>query len=169
MKDRPILVVGLNPVIQKTLLFDRLTEGEVNRTSRHRLDASGKGMNVARVLAQLGVSTLHVTHAGGLFRDIFLRMARQEGIGLLCADSGSEIRQCVSSSTKKQHVVTEIVENRNPWVRRRMRTSDPCSPMPSGRSPRSPSAAPRPRDTGRTSSPGWYGNLYPKGRSSSLT
>lgn len=114
MKDRPILVVGLNPVIQKTLLFDRLTEGEVNRTSRHRLDASGKGMNVARVLAQLGVSTLHVTHAGGLFRDIFLRMARQEGIGPLCADSGSEIRQCVSLVNEEQHVVTEIVEESEP-------------------------------------------------------
>jgi fructose-1-phosphate kinase PfkB-like protein len=38
----------MNPTLQKTLLFPSLAIDEVNRTERHWLDASGKGVNVSR-------------------------------------------------------------------------------------------------------------------------
>ena len=48
------LSVCLNPTLQKTLSFSSIVPGKVNRTGVHRLDVSGKGINVTRILTQLG-------------------------------------------------------------------------------------------------------------------
>ena len=49
-----ILTVTLNPALDLSIRIDALRPGEVNRTEGTRLDAAGKGINVARVLAGLG-------------------------------------------------------------------------------------------------------------------
>jgi tagatose 6-phosphate kinase len=49
-----ILVVGLSPAWQRTLVFDSVRLGAVNRARYVRETASGKGVNVARVAHQLG-------------------------------------------------------------------------------------------------------------------
>lgn len=110
MKKNGILVIGLNPVMQRTLILDHLHEGEVNRTSSHRMDISGKGMNVARVLTELKAPVTHISHAGGVYREIFLDMARAEGIKPLLADSMIEIRQCHTLINLEYNIATEIVE-----------------------------------------------------------
>lgn len=48
------LVVCLNPTFQRTVTLDHLECGEVNRGTAARLDASGKGVNTARVLVAGG-------------------------------------------------------------------------------------------------------------------
>lgn len=53
-----ILCVGLTPAWQRTMEFDRLRVGEVNRATRVTLTASGKGTNVARVLRTLGADVV---------------------------------------------------------------------------------------------------------------
>ncbi len=78
-----VLVVCLNPTLQKTLVFSSLREGEVNRTPTYYLDASGKGVNVARVLGQLGIESVHLTHAGGMFREVFITLAEQDGLRMV--------------------------------------------------------------------------------------
>ena len=60
-----ILVVSLSPAWQRTLEFDRLALGEVNRAKRVIETASGKGVNVARVAKQLGADVLLLTVLGG--------------------------------------------------------------------------------------------------------
>jgi 1-phosphofructokinase len=49
-----ILTLTLNPALDLSLRLEVLRPGEVNRTESTRLDAAGKGINVARVLAGLG-------------------------------------------------------------------------------------------------------------------
>lgn len=51
----PVLTVTLNPALDKTVTVDGFAEGRVNRVSGVRLDAGGKGINVAKVLQQFGV------------------------------------------------------------------------------------------------------------------
>jgi len=78
MKDKSkprFLVVCLNPTIQKTLVFKSLKLDAVNRAAEVRTDASGKGVNVARVLTQCGYPATHLTHAGGPNKDWFCRSA----------------------------------------------------------------------------------------------
>ncbi|MDC0707828.1 1-phosphofructokinase [Stigmatella sp. ncwal1] len=49
-----VLTLTLNPALDLALRLGEFRLGEVNRTESTRLDAAGKGINVARVLAGLG-------------------------------------------------------------------------------------------------------------------
>ncbi len=104
------LVVCLNPVIQKTLVFDGLELDHVNRAKTVRTDASGKGVNVTRVLSQLGAEVVHLTHAGGPNRDWFLSLAAADALDLRWVDSESEVRICTTVIDSKAHNATELVE-----------------------------------------------------------
>jgi fructose-1-phosphate kinase PfkB-like protein len=91
-------------------VLDRLTEGAVNRSAVHMLDAGGKGIDVARVLVQLGERVVHLTQAGGRNRELFLKLAASDGIQVRWIDSCSEIRFCYTLLSKEKHTTTEIVE-----------------------------------------------------------
>lgn len=49
-----VLTLTLNPALDLSASLERLTPGTVNRTRETHLTAAGKGVNVARVLADLG-------------------------------------------------------------------------------------------------------------------
>ena len=49
-----VLTISLNPALDLGIRLSQLTLGAVNRTESTRLDAAGKGVNVARVLVALG-------------------------------------------------------------------------------------------------------------------
>jgi fructose-1-phosphate kinase PfkB-like protein len=104
------LTVCLNPTIQKTLRFSSIVPGAVNRTGVHRLDVSGKGINVTRVLTQLGKKVLHLTQLGGVMRPLFLSLCEQDGLSVEWVESGSEIRFCYTVLTENDGAVTELVE-----------------------------------------------------------
>ncbi len=111
---RKFLVVCLNPAIQKTLVFDGLELDRVNRAKRMRTDASGKGVNVTRVLSQLGAEVLHLTHAGGPDRDWFLSLCAADGLDVKWVDSGSEVRFCSTVIDAGAKTATELVEEALP-------------------------------------------------------
>jgi len=67
-------------VIQKTIVLNSLKEGEVLRTREYYTHASGKGVNVSRILYQLGENVIHFTHAGGRDRKYFLDLAGSCGL-----------------------------------------------------------------------------------------
>ena len=120
------LTVCLNPTLQKTLRFSSIYPGTVNRTGDHRLDASGKGVNVTRVLTQLGKSALHLTQLGGSLRPLFLSLCEQDGLSVRWAESESQIRFCYTllsntdgafpgeNALPNENAVTELVEESEP-------------------------------------------------------
>lgn len=110
------LPVCLNPTLQKTLVLERLVENEVNRSAEYYLDASGKGVNVARVLTHLGEQAVHLTHLGGRNVDLFLDLAAADGVAIRWVDSSSEIRFCHTLVSTKAETTTEIVEEAAPVV-----------------------------------------------------
>ena len=61
-----IVTVTLNPALDQTVMLDTLKPGAVNRARSVRVDAGGKGVNVASCLADWG---LPVTATGLLGRD----------------------------------------------------------------------------------------------------
>lgn len=107
---KKFLAVCLNPVIQKTLAFDGLEIDRVNRARVVRTDASGKGVNVARVLSQSGADAVHLTHAGGPNRDWFLSLCAADGLSVEWVDSGSEVRICTTVIDRQARTATELVE-----------------------------------------------------------
>jgi len=104
------LAVCLNPTLQKTLVFSSARSGEVNRCLKSRLDASGKGVNVARVLGQLGQNCTHLTHAGGRFRRVFLDLAQATGVLVKAVDSKSAVRFCTTIIELETDATTELIE-----------------------------------------------------------
>ena len=118
-----VLTVCLNPTLQKTLCFSKIVPGTVNRTGVHRLDASGKGINVTRVLTQLGKKAVHLTQLGGVMRPLFLSLCEQDGLSVEWVESKSQIRFCYTILTEEDAVTngndtvfntTELVEESEP-------------------------------------------------------
>jgi len=100
----------MNPTLQKTLVFSGLVRDTVNRTGEYRLDASGKGINVSRVLVQLGKDCRHLTQLGGVFRPLFLELCARDGLGVEWVESYSPIRFCYTLLDRANKSVTELVE-----------------------------------------------------------
>lgn len=109
--DSGLLTICLNPVLQRTLAFPALRTGGVNRTEEHRVDASGKGINVARVLTQLGARATALTTAGGRFADCFLELVQRDGLTVERVDSGAEIRWCTTVIDRRARTTTELIES----------------------------------------------------------
>jgi len=110
MKKSSFLAVCMNPTMQKTLVFSGLVRDLVNRTNEYRLDASGKGVNVCRVLTQLGKEACHLTQLGGALRPLFLELCYRDGLRVEWAESASPIRFCFTIIDKEHKTVTELVE-----------------------------------------------------------
>jgi 1-phosphofructokinase/tagatose 6-phosphate kinase len=107
------LSICMNPTFQKTLCFKTVAADRVNRASLHRIDVSGKGINVTRVLTQLGKRAAHLTHLGGPLRDYFLSLCRSDGLDVRWVESGSAIRfcyTCIAGGGAAGRSVTELVE-----------------------------------------------------------
>jgi 1-phosphofructokinase/tagatose 6-phosphate kinase len=100
----------MNPTLQKTLVFSSFVPDRVNRTGEHRLDAAGKGIDVSRVLTQLGETCIHLTQLGGGFRDVFLELCGQDDVKVEWVESASPIRFCYTLINKGEGTVTELVE-----------------------------------------------------------
>ena len=112
-KTGAFLTVCLNPTLQKTLCFGRVVPGAVNRTAFYRLDASGKGINVARVLSQLGKKVIHLTQLGGVLRPLFLDLCEKDQLNVHWVESGSAIRFCYTVIDGIRSI-TELVEEAEP-------------------------------------------------------
>src|SRR3990172_12121735 len=66
-----IVTVTLNPAIDQTLVLPKFVAGDTIRVKRSRFDPGGKGINVSRVVRELGGESLAMGFApGGLGRYI---------------------------------------------------------------------------------------------------
>ncbi|MDO8670691.1 MAG: 1-phosphofructokinase [Dehalococcoidia bacterium] len=60
-----IITLTLNPAMDKTVFLDRLVVGEVNRAKESLIDPGGKGINVSRVIRELGQESLAMGFVSG--------------------------------------------------------------------------------------------------------
>ena len=110
MKKSYYLTVCLNPTIQKTLVLKETTYNEVNRVSESYLDASGKGINVTRILKQMGGKVRHLTHNSNSDSEGFLRMCNRDKLKVDVVKAPIQVRTCTTILTTNTKSVTEFVE-----------------------------------------------------------
>ncbi|MFW5784666.1 MAG: 1-phosphofructokinase family hexose kinase [Chitinispirillaceae bacterium] len=108
------LTICLNPTLQKTLLFDNFREDQVNRCGQLFLDASGKGVNVSRILQQLGQRVHHITQLGGRDKELFHGLTEQTEVTLSFVESDSQVRYCSTLLNRQSNTTTEIIEPTQP-------------------------------------------------------
>lgn len=78
--NKKIMTVTLNPCIDKTIVIHEFCEGGLNRAESVRVDAGGKGVNVAKVLKRFGAATLAVGVIGTSGGDLLLSELDERGI-----------------------------------------------------------------------------------------
>jgi 1-phosphofructokinase len=66
-----VITVTLNPAMDKTLAVDNYTLGKVNRAKSIRYDIGGKGINVSKVLINLGIQSTCTGFLGGIWERTF--------------------------------------------------------------------------------------------------
>lgn len=106
-----ILVAGLSPAWQQTILLDELRVGEVNRAREVHWCASGKVLNVAMALHRLGMPCQAISIAAGpvgaLLRNDFAR----QGAACEWIETSGNSRVCTTILEGGRKVTTELVEN----------------------------------------------------------
>lgn len=94
-----ILAVSLNPTVDRTLFVDELKVGDTNRVVRTETDAGGKGINLARVAAELGAEAHVIAFLGGGPGEFVRRVLMTEGVSLTAIETEEETRinVCIES------------------------------------------------------------------------
>ncbi len=87
-----IYTVTLNPALDRTLHVDRLTKHDSNRIQREARYAGGKGIDVSRALAGMGIPTVAMGFVGGFDGKEFEGRLLNEGVACDFTRIAGEIR-----------------------------------------------------------------------------
>jgi len=114
-----IVTVTLNPAIDQTLVLDRFVAGDTLRVKSSRFDAGGKGINVSRVVRELGGQSVAMGFApGGLGRYIEQTL-KSEGIECDFVHTKGETRTNITIMDETRHMQT-ILSDPGPETDERM-------------------------------------------------
>ena len=91
-----ILTITLNPSVDRTIAVDALRRGEVHRATSGRVDAGGKGINVARALTAHGVKATAVVVLGGHEGEHLAGLLAEAGIEVVGVPVRGAIRSNVT-------------------------------------------------------------------------
>lgn len=129
-----VFCLGLNPAVQRTLIFDRVEVGEVNRAVGQSVSAAGKSINTAAALERLGTHACAAAFQGGLGGRVVAGLLRAQGIGNGLTRIAGETRTCTTVLDRRTGAVTELVEEgavatpaeQRAFVRRGIRHARDC-------------------------------------------
>ncbi|WP_327606980.1 hexose kinase [Virgibacillus tibetensis] len=103
-----ILTITLNPSVDISYKLDSLSLDTVNRVNDVSKTAGGKGLNVSRVLRQLGQDVAATGFLGGSLGDFIRVEIAKLGIGDLFVGIDGDTRNCIAVIHEAQQ--TEILE-----------------------------------------------------------
>jgi 6-phosphofructokinase 2 len=87
-----IATVTLNPSLDRTVTVEELVLDEANRWSSLRRDPGGKGINVSRVIHELGGKTVAYGFMGGMDGETLRHLLRHQGVPFDFTPIKGEIR-----------------------------------------------------------------------------
>ena len=108
-----ITTLTVNPCIDRTIVIGHLEHGKSHRIKKTILDFSGKGINVALALAELGadVTAVCADHEDGVERDFF---ASHKNISSVLIPAKGATRVNIKLFEKQTHHMTEFNERGTP-------------------------------------------------------
>jgi len=107
---QPVLTVTLNAALDVTYNARRFVWGDQNRVEAVHRRAGGKGVNVARVLEQLGVGALVTGFAGGPTGEAIRRSLQAGGFQERLLEITAESRSTVVTVSEADGLVTTFDE-----------------------------------------------------------
>ena len=109
-----ILCVGPAPTVQRSMVFATFTVDQVNRALEVKQNASGKSVNVARVLMTLGHNVLATGFLGGDSGHFMRHQLDAETMPHQFIEVPSPTRTCVTITDRQTGTTTELVEEAAP-------------------------------------------------------
>lgn len=103
-----IYTVTLNPAIDKTIVLDKLLLGHVNRSISSRDDIGGKGINVAKVIKNLGYNVCALGFIGKENSDYIYRKLNKYGICHDFIEVDGETRTNIKIVEREKGIFTDI-------------------------------------------------------------
>jgi len=108
---RPYVVtITLNPALDKTVTINKLNQGGLNRVSSMRIDAGGKGINVAKVLKRFDTNTVAAGLIAGFQGQILLGLLSDENIEAQFLKIQGDTRTNLKIVEEETNITTEINE-----------------------------------------------------------
>ena len=107
---KPILSVGLNPAFQKVYNFQDFSIDSVNRVKTISELASGKGINVARVLHTIGVPVIVSGFVGGFTGEFIIEDLERLNLAYQFIKTKNKTRTCTTLLAAGKSSSTELVE-----------------------------------------------------------
>lgn len=107
---KKVLCLGLTPALQRTLVFDGMEVGEVNRARQVVESAAGKALNTALVLARLGTPAQTAGFNGGQTGRSISAFLKAYGVDSALTPMSADTRICSTLIDAAAGTVTELVE-----------------------------------------------------------
>lgn len=108
-----IYTVTLNPAIDQTLVLDRFVAGDTLRVKSSRLDPGGKGINVSRVIHELGGESVATGFTMGGLGRYMEGTLKDSGVECDFVHTKGEMRTNITILDESRHVNT-IISDRGP-------------------------------------------------------
>lgn len=105
-----IRTVCLNPAIDKTIQVPGFTIDAVNRVTELRADAGGKGINVSKVVKELGGQSKAYAILAGEAGKTIKGMVEAMGIEVVSVDVAGETRTNTKIVDQELHTNTDVNE-----------------------------------------------------------
>lgn len=106
-----IVTVTLNPALDKTMEIDDFSVERVNREKKSRVDAGGKGINVSKVIKELGGASIATGFLAGNSGNFIKEQLDQFGIQNDFVFTNGETRTNLKVVDLKNKTYTDINEN----------------------------------------------------------
>lgn len=103
-----IYTLTMNPSLDVDLVVDELVPDDSNRVREHRAYPGGKGLNVSRVVKEMGGATMALTFLGGHAGDTIASLLRDGDIPFESIEVSGETRTNVFVTDRKNRTVTRI-------------------------------------------------------------
>jgi 1-phosphofructokinase len=110
-----IYTISFNPCIDYTFYLSRIRYDDINRIEETRVDAGGKGLNVARMLSVLGSDCEALTFLGGRNGDILKTLLDGERIRYRYVSTKGDVRSVFNFFAGKKNSVLRFNE-KGPFI-----------------------------------------------------
>lgn len=101
-----ILIITLNPLLERRFSYDQAVLGNVNRNAVTKISAGGKGINVSRQLKKLGVKSYNYFFSGGTNGKIYRDALKCEELDFSSLSTKSETRHAAIVISEKDKIVS---------------------------------------------------------------
>jgi len=101
-----ILIITLNPLLERRFTYQQIGLGSVNRNSVTKISAGGKGINVSRQLKKFGVKSYNYFFSGGTNGKIYRDSLKSEKLDFSPISTKSETRHAAVIISEKDKITS---------------------------------------------------------------